>query len=234
MYVGEFFDKETNLYHMRARDYMSTVGRFTSMDEFEGRRKVPLTLNNYLYSNADPINGVDPSGFTLLSMIMDLHIRLPSFNINVGYGIHALAKATALACAMQAAITTVMGHMDVPLTGQKGCVGNQMRLQIQGSDAGKTPYTEGYVMMNIPAMGVSVLQVRQQMQKIYMDPPAWFPGGLSSELYSAIVRMSIALQKYPPYGTSVGGNIEREIIGQHKKLLWRLDLENLRGTNLKW
>lgn len=62
LYVGEFFDKETNLYHMRARDYMSTVGRFTSMDEFEGARNVPLTLNKYIYAVNDPINIVDPSG----------------------------------------------------------------------------------------------------------------------------------------------------------------------------
>ena len=32
------------------------------MDEHPGSQSIPLTLNKYLYSNADPVNHVDPGG----------------------------------------------------------------------------------------------------------------------------------------------------------------------------
>ena len=66
-YTGESFDEETGLYHLRARDYDPRTGRFISMDEHPGSRTIPLTLNKYLYGNADPVNHIDPSGnfFTL-------------------------------------------------------------------------------------------------------------------------------------------------------------------------
>lgn len=40
----------------RARDYSPEIGRFYSMDELEGALQAPLTLNWYLYLNADPVN----------------------------------------------------------------------------------------------------------------------------------------------------------------------------------
>jgi len=62
LYTGEHYDHETGLYHLRARDYDPSIGRFTARDEFEGARKTPVTLNSYAYGNADPVNNIDPSG----------------------------------------------------------------------------------------------------------------------------------------------------------------------------
>ena len=61
-YTGESYDSATGLYHLRARDYDPKTGRFISMDEHPGSQSIPLTLNKYLYGNADPVNHVDPSG----------------------------------------------------------------------------------------------------------------------------------------------------------------------------
>ena len=61
-YTGEYFDQDSGLYHLRARDYDPSIGRFISMDEHPGSQQIPLTLNKYLYGNADPVNHVDPSG----------------------------------------------------------------------------------------------------------------------------------------------------------------------------
>lgn len=45
------------------------VCHFISIEEFYGAYKLPLTLNRYLYANADPLNTVDPSGmFKLLGV----------------------------------------------------------------------------------------------------------------------------------------------------------------------
>ena len=62
-YTGEAFDQTTGLYHLRARDYDPYTGRFISMDEHPGSQRIPLTLNKYLYGNADPVNTIDPSGY---------------------------------------------------------------------------------------------------------------------------------------------------------------------------
>ena len=61
-YTGEYADSQTGLLHLRARDYDPQIGRFISMDEHPGANRIPLTLNKYLYGNADPVNTVDPSG----------------------------------------------------------------------------------------------------------------------------------------------------------------------------
>ena len=69
-YTGEYADSQTGLLHLRARDYDPQIGRFISMDEHPGANRIPLTLNKYLYGNADPVNTVDPSGNMFISMAM--------------------------------------------------------------------------------------------------------------------------------------------------------------------
>ncbi|MCP3977595.1 MAG: RHS repeat-associated core domain-containing protein, partial [bacterium] len=48
----------------RARYYDPQVGRFISADPFQGLKPYPLSLHQYAYANADPVNFVDPTGFS--------------------------------------------------------------------------------------------------------------------------------------------------------------------------
>jgi RHS repeat-associated protein len=63
LFAGEAYDSALGLYYNRARYLNSTTGRFWSMDTYEGDAETPLSLHKYIYTNADPVDGTDPSGF---------------------------------------------------------------------------------------------------------------------------------------------------------------------------
>ena len=69
LFAGEQFDGDLGQYYLRQRYYEQGIGRFTRRDTYEGRIGEPLTLHKYLYANADPVNGIDPSGFVTLAEI---------------------------------------------------------------------------------------------------------------------------------------------------------------------
>ena len=63
-YTGEQYDEDLGQYYLRARYYDPATSRFTRMDTWPGEDEYPVTLNKYLYANADPVGFVDPSGMT--------------------------------------------------------------------------------------------------------------------------------------------------------------------------
>ena len=70
LYCGEQWDADLGRYFLRARYYEPGLGRFTTMDTFEGNPNDPLSLHKYLYCHSNPVNGTDPSGheFNLVSL----------------------------------------------------------------------------------------------------------------------------------------------------------------------
>jgi RHS repeat-associated protein len=63
LFASEQFDPDLNLYYNRARYLNTSTGRFWNMDDDEGEDNDPLSLHKYLYTEGDPIDGTDPSGF---------------------------------------------------------------------------------------------------------------------------------------------------------------------------
>jgi RHS repeat-associated protein len=61
-YAGEFLDTLTGDYDLRARRYRPEIGRFISRDTHAFDRSVPVTLNRYIYGNANPNTYIDPKG----------------------------------------------------------------------------------------------------------------------------------------------------------------------------
>ena len=61
-YAGEYLDKETGLYYLRARYYQPYTGRFISEDSYWGEDSNPLSLNLYTYAYNSPIRYTDPTG----------------------------------------------------------------------------------------------------------------------------------------------------------------------------
>jgi RHS repeat-associated protein len=62
LFAGEQFDPDLNLYYNRARYLNTTIGRFWSMDTYEGNDEDPQSLHKYLYAENNPANSTDPSG----------------------------------------------------------------------------------------------------------------------------------------------------------------------------
>jgi RHS repeat-associated protein len=68
-FAGEQWDETLGQYYLRQRYYDPTTGRFTRRDTYEGRLGEPITLHKYIYANANPVNGIDPSGLFTLNEI---------------------------------------------------------------------------------------------------------------------------------------------------------------------
>ncbi|HWD21489.1 MAG TPA: RHS repeat-associated core domain-containing protein [Verrucomicrobiae bacterium] len=64
-YAAQQWDSDLNMYYLRARYYKPDLGRFWTMDSYEGRQEEPLSLHKYLYCQADAVNNDDPSGHFL-------------------------------------------------------------------------------------------------------------------------------------------------------------------------
>ena len=69
LFAGEQFDGGLGQYYLRQRYYDAGFGRFTRRDTYEGDIYNPVSLHKYLYANADPVNGIDPSGLVTLAEI---------------------------------------------------------------------------------------------------------------------------------------------------------------------
>jgi RHS repeat-associated protein len=62
LYSGEQFDSKIGQQYLRQRYYDPATGRFNRLDPFFGNLNDPQSLHKYLYTHADPVNGIDPSG----------------------------------------------------------------------------------------------------------------------------------------------------------------------------
>jgi RHS repeat-associated protein len=59
---GEYSDSDTGLVFLRARWMNPTLGRFQTMDDYEGEIDDPLSLSKYQFVSNDPTDKIDPSG----------------------------------------------------------------------------------------------------------------------------------------------------------------------------
>ena len=68
LYRGEQFDAHVDLQYLRARYYNPSLGRFASVDPFEGMLEQPMSRHRYLYGNDNPVSFEDPSGKSALTV----------------------------------------------------------------------------------------------------------------------------------------------------------------------
>jgi RHS repeat-associated protein len=84
LYTGEQFDSKIGQQYLRARYYDPATGRFNRLDPFFGNLNDPQSFHKYLYTHADPVNGIDPSGQMLagamVSIAMNTNFQSASIN----------------------------------------------------------------------------------------------------------------------------------------------------------
>ncbi|HET7437334.1 MAG TPA: PKD domain-containing protein [Thermoanaerobaculia bacterium] len=74
LYGGEQYDPASSLYYQRARFYDPSLGRFQTMDTFEGSLQDPRSLHKYDYAFANPATYHDPTGH--FASLMDVESAL--------------------------------------------------------------------------------------------------------------------------------------------------------------
>jgi RHS repeat-associated protein len=90
LYCGEQFDSKIGQQYLRARYYDPVTGRFNRLDPFFGNLNDPQSFHKYLYTHADPINEIDPSGLFIgpvLARVAQLVMTVacvPAFQIAAG------------------------------------------------------------------------------------------------------------------------------------------------------
>jgi RHS repeat-associated protein len=106
-YRGEQWDASVGMYYLRARWYEPAKGRFWTADKFEPVGNVSTSLNAYLFAGADPVNYVDPTGYSpvmetslpvgLIDAPIAARFLIPirTFPIIEGYGALGTVKVTA-------------------------------------------------------------------------------------------------------------------------------------------
>jgi RHS repeat-associated protein len=62
-YAGYQYDEVTGLYYLMARYYDASIGRFITRDTFHGFEDNPLSLNQFSYTENNPVGYIDPSGY---------------------------------------------------------------------------------------------------------------------------------------------------------------------------
>ncbi len=85
---GETHDAATGLIWLRARWYDPATARFLSADPWHGDPSNPISLNRYVYGNADPVNMHDPTGRyatgTYTEQAATMSVANVLFNIGAG------------------------------------------------------------------------------------------------------------------------------------------------------
>jgi RHS repeat-associated protein len=103
LYSGEQFDSKIGQQYLRARYYDPVTGRFNRLDPFFGNLDDPQSLHKYLYTHADPVNAVDPSG-KFVAIAVGL---LGGVGLSIGMNVNKSSKDLATGALILRGLATV-------------------------------------------------------------------------------------------------------------------------------
>jgi RHS repeat-associated protein len=221
-YTGEAFDPNLGFIYLRARWMNPENGRFVSVDPFEGINNLPFTLHRFFYANQSPLNFSDPSG-----EIVSFYEATAVFTVQ-----NILAN-TALVVALASASNNLINRK--PSEGYK-TIGDEededlAQIRIQFQVASELNYSG--VESNDKSTGVTKNQAISLLYRLYYSLPTWWPGKIGRWTAKAVKKLEKKIQKvrYPGVGPGFQYFFNEETTYRNKN--HRIDMENLRGQNLK-
>jgi hypothetical protein len=199
------------------------------MDSYQGSNYDPASLHKYLYVGADPANKVDPSGRMSVA-----EVSVVSMNYNTLAAMSVLSLATV--CYFQFALAETANYFGADTSSvQSPCVRknnttNRMRVQLQEGFTHLASADE--VAPSNPGVTVMQMQIGALMA-LFLEGKGIIPGRLESAFLGAIARTSMKLADFRAGGgVRQAGEIWDEEFGD-RGVIYRVDLENLRGHNLR-
>lgn len=122
-FAGEYQDKETGLYYLRARYYDPRTGAFLTRDPLE-----PITATPYAYAANDPINLVDPLGLAPWDWAVDVAQGATDFVVRNQHTIIDIATTAAVGVAAAGCTATVVCAVGVGAAGFAAHLGSDALL----------------------------------------------------------------------------------------------------------
>jgi RHS repeat-associated protein len=218
-FAGERLVDSVGFYQNRARWLDTRTGRFVSVDPATEVHEEPITLHRYLYANASPVNSKDPSGLESLAEVQITQVAV----MNLGWGV---------AAGVGIALSPLRNRREPPGP-------HTMRVQLQRAQF----HYDSRVIFD-PNMSITVSRFQVDLEPFFYsalaanipgNSPRQLPSYLESDFLGAVARTSTwASSVQLTGGVSTKGNVHRELFGDpsDKGDRWRLDTENLVGTNL--
>ena len=187
LYCGEQFDFDLGLYFNRARYLNPDTGRFWSMDTYEGAPSDPASLHKYLYANANPLSGKDPSGNFSMGEMMQ---AVQSAGILVRIAIPAITRigftvAQRLAAAALRPLFVFAGGLPIATQmGQRLSVFDRFLRFFVTPTQGYAPVASWLKDM-FQMMGIRLQQGHVFIQQAWYragSPNQWYPGDAAANL----------------------------------------------------
>ncbi len=258
LFAGEQFDGGLGQYYLRQRYYDAGVGRFTRRDTYSGSISEPITLHKYIYTHANPVNGIDPTGlFTIAQQaatLVTLNILVVGASAPIYIASTYIEAAVVIAgfLALSAGVTALLevttkkdGSKDFKLfpedrkqrnrIASKQDEPNQFRVQLQY----KHQYDHGIAIFGVPEVGVTKRQVYDGLYQLWVTRQGvgWYPLSQDRNLRRGIVEVSEKIKASGPVsqgGEQVATSQWLPDGRQVKRGDYRVDAENIRGTNLQY
>ncbi len=261
-YAGEQFDSVQDNYYLRQRFYDQHIGRFSRRDSYSGNILEPFTLHKYAYAHDNPVNGTDPTGLFVtlgeVSSASRLQGQLAAQSYQTAIFTANVVETAKLTVAMTALITAApvglylleeivsrdretrteyklypedpqqRRRIDGNTQGM-----NQMRVQLQY----RTQHDHGISLIAVPEIGVTKAQVYSGLGSLWLTRGngGWFPSSQDKNARRAIIEVSQTIKR----SGSVSGGREQVASSQWfsdgrqaPRADYRVDVENIRGTNL--